>query len=61
MSGGALEFEGLGKGTEADEKDIGGGKGSDEGMWWHVGALGAAVRSARSRLHSQQGWLRERT
>lgn len=47
MSGGALGYECP---ARLNEKDIDGGKGSDGGLWWHVGALGAlecdSVRSA---------------
>jgi hypothetical protein len=38
----------MGKGAREDETGMGSGKGKgdSEGLWWHVGALAAAVRSA---------------
>ena len=43
-----LDFDDMGKGAREDETGIGSrkGKGDSEGLWWHVGALAAAVRSA---------------
>lgn len=44
-----LDFcERLEKGMNADEGEIGGGNGRGEGVWWHVGALGALQRARLS-------------
>jgi hypothetical protein len=54
MSARVLDFDDMGKSARVDERGMGSGKGKGEGLWWHVGALAAAVRSALVRPRTQR-------
>lgn len=53
MGARALDFDDIG-GAREDETGMGSGMGKSEGLWWHVGALAAAVRSALIRPRTQR-------